>query len=255
MDKKNLILEAIIQEYLKCLEPISSKQLMDSISIKISSASIRNYFTKLSTDGALEQLHVSGGRVPTLNALAKYWLQKLDLDSVSFNSIDELSQKSYKSDIFYTLKFNSSNSLKEILNIDNRYLILVFEYNEMILEYNNVYEKLLQEFIYHDIEELILLAKNLGALQLSSLLSDFVRQQSVRYNGLSALANMSNSDEYIKYMIDAKVLDDIDRGFYFDGVVNDGFMGINTDITINNKSANLFCMGKLDCDFSYFLAS
>ena len=74
---------------------------MNSISIKISSASIRNYFNKLSQEGALNQLHVSGGRVPTASALAKYWLQRLDLDDINFNSIDTLSSRAKDSDIFY----------------------------------------------------------------------------------------------------------------------------------------------------------
>ena len=254
MDKKDLILESIIDEYLKFLEPISSKHIMNSISIKISSASIRNYFNKLSQEGALNQLHVSGGRVPTASALAKYWLQRLDLDDINFNSIDTLSSRAKDSDIFYVVKYTYSNILKELINIDNRFLVLVFEENEMVMKYNGIYEKLLKEFILSDINELVSISKDLGALELSNILYEFMSSKNISYSNISILAKIYNND-YIEYITKAKIFDDIGYGVYFNDIVKDGYMGIKAKVSIDSKDANLLCIGKLNQDFEYFLAS
>ena len=50
----------------------------------IPASTIRVYFKKLSQEGALTQLHVSGGRVPTKSAMQEYWREKIDVNKTIF---------------------------------------------------------------------------------------------------------------------------------------------------------------------------
>lgn len=64
-ERKKLILKAIVEDYVKSAEPVSSKALLERSSLGVSSATIRNEMSELTELGLLEQPHTSAGRVPT----------------------------------------------------------------------------------------------------------------------------------------------------------------------------------------------
>ncbi len=76
VDKKSrekAVLLALVELYLKTGKPIGSSALLnEDLPGDISSATVRNYFAKLEEEGFLEQLHTSGGRVPTSRAYRFY---------------------------------------------------------------------------------------------------------------------------------------------------------------------------------------
>ena len=59
------ILEAAIKEYIKNGDPVSSRELGKKYDFGVKEATIRNELNRLTKDGFLDQLHTSGGRVPT----------------------------------------------------------------------------------------------------------------------------------------------------------------------------------------------
>lgn len=63
--RKREILRASIESYVQAAEPVSSRALMDRLSLKVSSATIRNEMSELEELGLLEQPHTSAGRIPT----------------------------------------------------------------------------------------------------------------------------------------------------------------------------------------------
>lgn len=64
-ERTKSILEAAIKEYIKSGEPVSSKDLTKKYRFGVKDATIRNELNLLTKEGFLEQLHTSGGRVPT----------------------------------------------------------------------------------------------------------------------------------------------------------------------------------------------
>lgn len=74
--RKELILAAIVEQYIKSGEPIGSKLLMQSLPISVSSATIRNEMSELHEMGFLEQPHTSAGRIPS-QAGYRYYVDKL----------------------------------------------------------------------------------------------------------------------------------------------------------------------------------
>lgn len=64
-DRKLKILSAVIDNYVKSGEPISSKIICNLLDSPVSSATIRNELAELTELGFLEQPHTSAGRVPS----------------------------------------------------------------------------------------------------------------------------------------------------------------------------------------------
>ena len=64
-ERKQRILQAIINDYISTAEPIGSRTIARKYNLGVSSATIRNEMADLELLGYLEQLHTSSGRVPS----------------------------------------------------------------------------------------------------------------------------------------------------------------------------------------------
>lgn len=76
--RKQLILKAIIDEYIATAEPVGSKSLIAKYPLQISAATVRNVMAELEKDGYLEHLHTSSGRTPSDMGYRLYVDQLLD---------------------------------------------------------------------------------------------------------------------------------------------------------------------------------
>ncbi len=76
--RKSRILKAIVESYIASGEPIGSKALAEMFDNCVSSATIRNDMTVLTSAGYLEQPHTSAGRLPTAKAFALYVEQLME---------------------------------------------------------------------------------------------------------------------------------------------------------------------------------
>jgi heat-inducible transcriptional repressor len=91
------ILSLIIQSYTTTPEPISSKHLVESFNLGVSSATIRNEMAVLEDKGYIGAPHTSAGRVPTERGY-RYFVRRLlktgELSSVEQTRITEKLQES-----------------------------------------------------------------------------------------------------------------------------------------------------------------
>jgi len=71
-ERKEKILNWLTHTYIITGKPVSSKEIFDSKIFNISPASIRNIMKELDDEGYLEQVHTSGGRIPTDKAYRFY---------------------------------------------------------------------------------------------------------------------------------------------------------------------------------------
>ena len=74
--RKEKILAAVVESYIRTGEPVGSKTLMGELDFQVSSATIRNEMADLVEMGYLEQPHTSAGRVPTTLGY-RYYIDKL----------------------------------------------------------------------------------------------------------------------------------------------------------------------------------
>lgn len=92
-ERQQIILEAIIREYIQSAKPISSAEILEDLDLNISPATVRSEMLKLDELGFLEQPHTSAGRVPTDRGYRFFVDHALDdvlLDRSERNRIREL---------------------------------------------------------------------------------------------------------------------------------------------------------------------
>ena len=75
-NRKKRILQAIVNEYIDTIEPVSSTSLIQKYSLDCSSATVRNDMAELERIGYLEKTHTSSGRVPS-NKGYRFYVDKL----------------------------------------------------------------------------------------------------------------------------------------------------------------------------------
>ena len=71
-EREKTVLLGLVELYLKSGKPVGSNTLQSNGFANISSATIRNHFSKLEKEGFLHQTHTSGGRIPTFRAFRYY---------------------------------------------------------------------------------------------------------------------------------------------------------------------------------------
>ncbi len=70
--RRSRVLEALVEEYIRTGEPVSSRAILERSGLDVSSATVRNDLAKLESYGFVRQPHTSAGRVPTDQAYRYY---------------------------------------------------------------------------------------------------------------------------------------------------------------------------------------
>lgn len=89
-ERKRLILESIIRDYVETAEPVGSRAVVKKHDLKISAATVRNEMADLEDMGYLEQPHTSAGRIPSEMGFRYYvdcMMEKETLDEQEFESL------------------------------------------------------------------------------------------------------------------------------------------------------------------------
>lgn len=64
-DRRSQVLKALVEEYIRGGEPVSSASVLERSGLDVSSATIRNDLSRLESYGFVVQPHTSSGRIPT----------------------------------------------------------------------------------------------------------------------------------------------------------------------------------------------
>ena len=71
-DRKARVLQALVEEYIRTGEPVSSQVILERSALDVSSATIRNEVARLESYGFVAQPHTSSGRIPTHSGYRYY---------------------------------------------------------------------------------------------------------------------------------------------------------------------------------------
>lgn len=89
--REMIILNNLIEEYIKTKTPVSSRALCEDNSIDVSSATIRSELFKLEKKGLIYQPHTSAGRIPTISGYRQYINHiKTSVSDFEYDKIDFL---------------------------------------------------------------------------------------------------------------------------------------------------------------------
>ncbi len=257
MTKREIILESIIKEYLKSKSPIGSSELHEKMTLDISPSTIRIYFKQLSNEGSLVQLHVSSGRVPTQSALRNYWTNRIEPQvPLEIEDLEKIQDSIHDYGLYCILKKSKTSILNEVVSVAKRFLILVFDDEEVVLKYHNKVEIFLKDFIGYSMKDLRNIASSVGLYELHNKLNDIFLKEELFEEGVNELYSIAqelNDRAFIQRIESPSFLDALSVGVYFDDFVPNGCMAVKHNALVNKEASQIFCFGKLDSDFEGFL--
>ena len=255
IDKKEFLLQYIIKAYIEHLEPIGSTQLKSMYDITYSPATIRGYFKKLGEEGYLAQEHISSGRTPTTEALKQYWQSKLNLKLKGLN-LRALEYFASEIGLSVFIKKEKSDVLKNILNVEKRYMILEFSSFAISVKYSDALYRFLNDMIGLDLKDITKVSKDVGAYEVYESINQTLQNsdfQIFNYKEFLNLALNYDFDEYtINSFLKGQVLDELKEGLYFDKLLPANYIGICNYCKINNEDVKMLVIGELPKDYEYF---
>lgn len=89
-DRQRLILNAIIDDYIRSAEPVGSRSISKRGDVNYSPATIRNEMSDLEELGYLEQPHTSAGRVPSQKGYRYYVDHLVQLGNISNDELQRI---------------------------------------------------------------------------------------------------------------------------------------------------------------------
>ncbi|MDA3051159.1 HrcA family transcriptional regulator [Campylobacter sp. JMF_02 ED1] len=251
-NKRDLILDSIIEAYLDLNAPIGSSQLGGRMEVAIPASTIRVYFKKLSDEGAITQLHVSGGRIPTVATMQDYWRAKLDFSEIlSLRGGDELEAILEDFDIYCMIFSAESECLTEVIKHDERFMILVFDKDEIILKFDSRIFELLSNLIGISLKDLEVASMQIGLRELNTKIRE-LKNSKIEFIANEVMAYKIFKDERFKILLNPSIAVNFDKNLIFAPYFEPGFMGIKCPVKFENKDATMICAGSVYEDYEKF---
>lgn len=114
-NRKKRILQAIVNEYVNTIEPVSSNSIIKKYNLDCSSATVRNEMAELEKKGLLEKTHTSSGRVPSNKGYRFYVDELLNDNDLDINEIKYINSRlQNKVDEMEELTKIATNTISEI---------------------------------------------------------------------------------------------------------------------------------------------
>lgn len=252
INKRDLILDYIIEAYLDENAPIGSVDLGLRMDGLIPASTIRVYFKKLSDEGALKQLHVSGGRMPTFSTMKNYWEKKLvnlgKVFVINEQILDKISDK-FK---IYCMIFSSDNEiLNEVINYRDRFIILCFSKSEIVLKFDYRVYVLLLNLVGTELKDLERISIQVGLSELRIKLKELKRSK-IKFMANEVVAYEIFEDERFKMLFEPSITVNFSKNLLFSPPFEPGFMGVKREVLFENHEATMFCAGSVYEDYEKF---
>lgn len=252
INKRDLILDYIIEAYLSDNAPIGSVDLGIRMDGLIPASTIRVYFKKLSDEGAIKQLHISSGRVPTISTMKIYWEKKLDFskDIVIFD--DENLSEVLNEFKIYCMIFTSDDSiLEEVINYRDRFIILNFDKDELVLKFSDKVYQFLLNLIGAELKELEKISIQVGLSELRTKIKELKRSK-IKFMANEVIAYEIFKDERFKLLLEPTITTIFNKNILFTSPFENGYMGIKRDIKYHDLDATMLCAGSVYEDYEKF---
>lgn len=97
-DRRSQVLKALVEEYIRTGEPVSSQTVLDRSGLDVSSATVRNDLVSLESYGFVAQPHTSSGRIPSHQGYRFYvdHLSPIRLREATRDQIDDFFRAVHK---------------------------------------------------------------------------------------------------------------------------------------------------------------
>jgi len=252
INKRDLILDYIIESYLDTNLPIGSAELGLRMKELIPASTIRVYFKKLSDSGEIRQLHVSGGRIPTAKAMQNYWQNRLKFDeNLVIESEEKFNFIANKFQIYCMVFLDETEKLQEIVNHANRFLILVFESDQIVIKFDERVERFLRNLLGLELKELEKISMQVGLSELRVKIRELKRSKIVLLAN-ETVAYKIFDDGRAKMLLEPEISHRFTKNIVYSPFFESGFIGIKRDAIFKDKKAVMLCAGSVYEDYEKF---
>lgn len=124
-ERQEQILLALIKEYVKTAQPLSSSFLVEKYNLGISSATARNDMAELEENGYIFQPHTSAGRIPTDKAYTYY------VENYLLNKEETVKTHKNLSDLKFSSEDDFKKTAKAIAEISKNAVFWAFHKNDL----------------------------------------------------------------------------------------------------------------------------
>ena len=254
INKRDLILNSIIEAYLQDNMPIGSNELGSRMSAAIPASTIRVYFKKLSDEGEITKLHISGGRIPTIAAMRRYWSEIFAISDINLeiNDAEGLKKLCYEFELYCMIFGTIDNELLEILNLNNRYMILNFGEDEIVIKFDARMYKFLNNLAGVSLNKLELICSQVGLSELKSKIRELKRTK-IYFQENEILAFDMFKDRRFKMIFDPSFSLQMDEKLTFSPMFDENFMGLKFSTNYLGNEAQMICVGSIYIDYVKFI--
>lgn len=253
-NKRDLILNSIIEAYLQDNMPIGSNELGSRMSAAIPASTIRVYFKKLSDEGEITKLHISGGRIPTIAAMRRYWSEIFAISDINLeiNDAEGLKKLCDEFELYCMIFGTIDNELLEILNLNNRYMILNFGEDEIAIKFDARMYKFLSNLAGVSLNKLELICSQVGLSELKSKIRELKRTK-IYFQENEILAFDMFKDRRFKMVFDPSFSLQMDEKLTFSPMFDENFMGLKFSANYLGNEAQMICAGSIYTDYVKFI--
>lgn len=252
-DKKDLILDSIIQTYLLDNVPIGSNEL--NLNLCIPASTIRVYLKRLSDEGLITQIHISSGRIPTILTMQNYWQSFWDKEheqDINIKNGNFLKELSKEFEIYCLVYGGRSLVLREVLDLNTKFIVLDFKEEELVLKYEKEAWNFLQRLIGLDLFSIEKIAFRVHFVDLVEKIAS-LRQNLIYYRSNEERAyQIYQNDEFVK-LLDCGVHRYFKESLVFEPLFKEGFMGLKVDAHFLGEDVNIILAGSVYTDYKKIL--
>ncbi|MBM0637124.1 HrcA family transcriptional regulator [Campylobacter sp. VicNov18] len=247
-NKKDLILDSIIQTYLLDNAPIGFNEL--NLNLCIPASTIRVYLKRLSDEGLITQLHISSRRIPAILTMQNYWQSEQDKD-INIKSEDFLKELNKQFGIYCLVYGGRSLVLEEVLDLNAKFIVLDFK-EELVLKYEKEAWNFLKSLIGLDLFSIENIAFKVNFVELVEKIAS-LRQNLIYYRSNKERAyQIYQNDEFVKFL-DCGVHHHFKTSLEFEPLFKEGFMGLKMDAEFLGEDVNIILAGSVYTDYKKIL--
>ena len=234
--------------------PIGSNELGSRMSAAIPASTIRVYFKKLSDEGEITKLHISGGRIPTIAAMRRYWSEIFAISDINLeiNDAEGLKKLCDEFELYCMIFGTIDNELLEILNLNNRYMILNFGEDEIVIKFDARMYKFLSNLAGVSLNKLELICSQVGLSELKSKIRELKRTK-IYFQENEILAFDMFKDRRFKMVFDPSFSLQMDEKLTFSPMFDENFMGLKFSTNYLGNEAQMICAGSIYTDYVKFI--
>lgn len=250
-EKRNLILESIIDAYLLDNSPIGSSELNSKMDIPAST--IRVYLKMLDNDGLISKMHISGGRIPTIFTMQNYWRENLSCyNDLNINNELVLDSLVNEYEIYCLVYGGRGIVLNEVFNLNNKFIILDFIENEIVIKFDNNYFNFLNNLIGVDLFSVEKIAYKVKFVELLQKIESLKKELIYFRANEKRAYQIYQNDTFVK-LLDSNISSFFNERLEFEPLFREGFMGLNIDAIYKGKEVNVLFAGSIYANYKKML--